>query len=110
MSEIKALTDLIVKFRDERDWAQFHNSKDLALSLSVEASELLELFLWKDADEADRDKLKDEVGDVFYNLLLLCHTLDIDPEIALRDKLKLIEKKYPAEKSKGSNKKYDELN
>ena len=112
MSDIKTATEALVKFRDERNWQQFHNTKDLALALSIEAAELNELFLWKtkeEAEEVDREKLKEELADVFAYALLLAekHQLDV-PEIVLEKVLKN-GVKYPVEKSKGSARKYDEL-
>jgi len=67
MSEFKNLTNLLIKFRDERDWQQFHNSKDLALAISIEASELNELFLWKSNEDVNKQRLKEELADVFSN-------------------------------------------
>ncbi|MFM7157951.1 MAG: nucleotide pyrophosphohydrolase [Bacteroidota bacterium] len=105
----KNIIDSILKFRDERDWSQFHNPKDLAIALSIESSELLELFLWKKSQEADIVKVKDELADIFtYAILLADHyNFDID-EIVLR-KLKQNELKYPIEKARGTSKKYNEL-
>lgn len=99
----------LIKFRNERDWEQFHNSKDLALAISIEAAELLELFLWKNPDEANKEKIKDELADIFaYGLLLAAkHNLDIK-EIVL-EKIKKNGEKYPVDKSKGNAKKYNEL-
>lgn len=115
MSQLKALTDRIVAFRDERDWKQFHNPKDLALSLSLEASEVLELFQWKtgaDIDAVTRERkaeLADELADVLYYTLLMAHDAGIDLEPALLEKLKRNAEKYPVDKAKGSSKKYTEL-
>ncbi len=112
MSDIKTAIQALLAFRDERNWQQFHNTKDLALALSIEAAELNELFLWKtkeEAEEVDREKLKEELADVFAYALLLAekHQLDV-PEIVLAKVVKNGEK-YPVEKSKGSARKYDEL-
>ena len=109
MSDIKTATESLIKFRDERNWLQFHNTKDLALALSIEAAELNELFLWKtkeEAEEVDREKLKEELADVFAYALLLAekHQLDV-PEIVL-DKVVKNGEKYPVEKSRGSAKKF----
>ncbi|MFZ5723405.1 MAG: nucleotide pyrophosphohydrolase [Pseudomonadota bacterium] len=115
MSQLKALTERIVAFRDERDWQQFHNPKDLALSLSLEASEVLELFQWKNGDDietAAREKhaeLADELADVLYYTLLMAHDRRIDLEQALIAKLKRNAEKYPVDKAKGSSRKYTEL-
>uniref|UniRef100_UPI00403FB383 nucleotide pyrophosphohydrolase n=1 Tax=Paenibacillus sp. FSL k6-2145 TaxID=2976834 RepID=UPI00403FB383 len=102
----------ITAFRDARDWGQFHNPKDLAISLNLEASELLELFQWKSSEEAieqNKDKLQDELADVLYYVLLICHDLGIEPKEALLKKIKKNADKYPVEKSYGSKKKYNEF-
>jgi NTP pyrophosphatase (non-canonical NTP hydrolase) len=109
MNDIESILHQILAFRDKRDWKQFHNSKDLAISLSVESSELLELFLWKREDEIDKQKLKDELADVFYSAFLLADAFQLDIRSIIEDKLAKNELKYPIEKSKGSNRKYDEL-
>jgi NTP pyrophosphatase (non-canonical NTP hydrolase) len=115
MSDIEKLTELVNKFRDERDWRQFHNPKDLAIGLSIEASEFLEHFLWMkreeltDRTEERREELSDELADVFYYTLMIAHDLDIDLAEALRKKIKKTEKKYPVNKAKGNRKKYTEL-
>lgn len=99
----------LLQFRNARDWGQFHNSKDLALALSVEASELLELFLWKGNEEANPEKLKEELADVFLYGLLLMEKHGLDFEEILMQKLRSNEQKYPVAKAKGSSKKYDQL-
>ncbi|RJX40890.1 nucleotide pyrophosphohydrolase [Paenibacillus pinisoli] len=102
----------IVSFRDDRNWSQYHNPKDLAISLNLEASELLELFQWKTSADVVKDKkaeLQDELADIMYYVLLMCHELGIDPEKALIEKLRKNNAKYPIDKSFGSNKKYTEL-
>ena len=101
----------IIKFRDDRDWGQFHNPKDLAISLSLEASELLENFQWKDNDDAlqNIDQIKEELADVLIYSILLSHELKIDIKQIIIDKLKKNNEKYPIEKAFGSNKKYTEL-
>jgi dCTP diphosphatase len=115
MADLETLTKKIVEFRDERDWSQFHNPKDLALSLVLEAAELLEIFQWKEGEavaRAARDRKQDvshELADVFYWTLLLAHEMKIDLPAALEEKLKLNASKYPVAKAKGSNKKYTEL-
>ena len=115
MSEIKILIEKIKKFRDERDWKQFHNSKDVALSLVLEATEVMEHFQWKSQPEIDKyiKKHKNEIGeelaDVLYWVLLLSHDLKIDITDALNKKLKKNEEKYPVEKAKGKHTKYDKL-
>lgn len=112
MSDLNKATEALVKFRDERNWQQFHNTKDLALALSIEVAELNELFLWKTKDEAedvDREKLKEELADIFAYALLLAekHKLDV-PEIVL-EKVVKNGVKYPIDKSKGNALKYDEF-
>lgn len=102
---IKAL----ITFRNERDWEQFHNSKDLALAINIEAGELLELFLWKKADEADKEKIKKELADVFSFAFLLADKYGFDVKQIILDKIKENGEKYPIEKAKGTAKKYDEL-
>lgn len=101
----------IIKFRDDRDWGQFHNPKDLAISLSLEASELLENFQWKDNDAAlqNMDQIKEELADVLIYSILLSHGLNIDIKQIILDKLQKNNEKYPIEKAFGSNKKYTEL-
>ncbi len=109
MSDIKELQNAIVHFREERDWKQFHNPKDLAICLSIEASELLETFLWKSSDEANQDHIKDELADVLNIALLLAHELEVDVKEIVMDKLAKNAAKYPVDKAKGSNRKYTEL-
>ncbi len=115
MSQLKSLTSLAVAFRDERDWQQFHNAKDLALSLTLEAGEVLELYQWQTGDAiaaVARDRrtdLSDELADVLYYTLLMAHDAGIDLEHALVEKLKKSAAKYPVEKARGTSKKYTEL-
>lgn len=109
---MKDITQLIAElraFRDARDWSQFHNSKDLALALSVEASELLELFLWKGNEEADPERLKEELADILMYGLLLADKHNLDIFEIIESKIKKNDEKYPVEKAKGSAKKYNEL-
>ncbi len=96
-------------FRDARDWKKFHNPKDLALALSIESSELLEVFLWKSADEADVGKVREELADVLAYALLLADSYGLDPQQIVLDKIKLNDSKYPVDKAKGSARKYTEL-
>lgn len=109
------MEDLVKKirnFRDERDWGQFHNPKDLAISLNLEASELLELFQWKSSEEAiseNKENIQDELADVLYYVLLMFNDLKLDPEESLIKKLEKNSKKYPVDKAYGSKKKYTEL-
>ena len=109
MNEFKEISDLLVNFRDERDWGQFHNQKDLALALSIEAGELLELFLWKSADEAKQDRIKEELADVLAYSFLLAAKYGFDVKQIMLDKIKKNGINYPIGKSKGSAKKYNEL-
>lgn len=102
----------IIKFRDERNWSQYHNPKDLAISLNLEASELLELFQWKSSEaavEENYEKMKDEIADVVIYSLMLCHDLNIDIKAAVQNKIQKNADKYPVDKSFGLNKKYTEL-
>lgn len=109
MADWQALTRKWVEFRDARDWAQFHNPKDLALGLSIEAAELNELFLWKDAGEAPKARVREELADVLGFALLLAHHYGFDiPEI-VEEKLQKNAAKYPVDKARGSNRKYTEL-
>ena len=109
MNEITTLVERIRKFNEERDWEQFHNPKDLAISISVEASELLECFLWKQADEANLDKIKEELADVLICSFQLAYRCGLDMEEIMNQKISLNAKKYPVEKAKGTATKYDSL-
>ena len=109
MSEFRELIDLLETFRDERDWAQFHDSKNLALALSIEAAELNELFLWKkdaESEEVDKQRLREELADVFAYALMLAGRHGLDVSQIVKDKIALNAKKYPVESSKGSSAKY----
>lgn len=97
------------QFRDERNWKQFHNPKDLAVALSIEASELLEAFLWKAPEAADREKVKEELADVLAYALLLVDTYGFDLNAIVLEKIARNVEKYPVDKAKGSAKKYNEL-
>jgi len=109
MTQLEEIIDLLVRFRNERNWEQFHNSKDLALALSIEAAELTELFLWKGSEDVNVERLKEELADVFIYAFLLAKKHDLDVSDIVHNKLKLNEKKYPPEKAKDSAKKYNEL-
>ncbi len=115
MSDIQKITQKIRKFRDERDWKQFHNHKDVALSLVLEASEVLEHFQWKSPAEVERhgreakDELSDELADVAIYLFELADNLGIDLPKAIERKMKKNALKYPIEKSKGRHTKYNKL-
>lgn len=109
MSDTKEITDALIQFRNERDWAQFHNPKDLALAISIEASELLEAFLWKKDIDANPEKIKEELADVLTYAFLLAEKYDFDIKDIILDKMRKNGEKYPVEKAKGSAKKYNEL-
>ena len=109
MNDIKEITEALLKFRDERDWAQFHNPKDLALALNIEAGELLESFLWKASEQADRNKVKEELADVFAFAFLLAEEYGFDVKQTVLEKIEKNALKYPVAKSKGIAKKYTEL-
>lgn len=106
---MEEIIQALVKFRDERDWKQFHDSKDLAIALNIETSELLELFLWKQSQDVDQEKLKDELADVFAYALLLAEKYDFDVKEIVLEKIKKNATNYPIEKSKGIATKYKEL-
>jgi len=109
MSDIKELTEEIIKFRNERDWEQFHNPKDLALAISIEAGELLELFLWKKAEDADKEKVKEEIADIMIYALLLSEKYGFDVREIVMEKIENNKLKYPVGKVKGSAEKYDDI-
>ena len=109
MSNIEKLTDALVKFRDERDWEQFHNPKDLAIALNIEAGELLENYLWKTANEADVEKVKEELADVMAYALLIAKHYNFNVDQIVLDKIAKNALKYPTDKAKGNAKKYNEL-
>ena len=109
MNEFKDTIKKLIEFRDERDWKQFHNSKDLAIAISIESSELLELFLWKENEDVNIEKLKEELADIFAFSFLLAekHGFNVD-EIVL-SKIKKNSEKYPISKAKGNATKYTDL-
>ena len=109
MKESEEIIQALLKFRNERDWEQFHNPKDLALAISIESAELLELFLWKKAEDANIDKVKEELADIFSFAFLLAEKYGFDVNDIILDKIKTNGKKHPVDKSKGTAKKYDEL-
>lgn len=109
MKESEEIIQALIKFRNERDWEQFHNPKDLALAINVEAGELLELFLWRNHEEANTEKVKEELADVFAYAFLLAEKFNFDVREIVLEKIKINGEKYPVSKSKGSAKKYDEL-
>lgn len=102
----------ILKFRDDRDWKQFHNPKDLAISISLEAAELLEVFQWSGADvsnEGKQDKIKEELADVVNYCVLMADACELDLDEIVQEKIKINERKYPVGKAKGRRDKYDKL-
>lgn len=112
MTTIKELTKKLTQFRDARDWKQFHNTKDLALALSIEAAELNELFLWKNPEESEavnEDRIKEELADILTYALLIAEKHQFDIKEIVSNKIKLNNAKYPVEKAKGTSKKYNEL-
>jgi dCTP diphosphatase len=112
---IEELAQLVVQFRDERDWQQFHNPKDVAISLTLEAAELLEIMQWQSPDtlaahvDANRTAVGDELSDILYWVLLMAHDLGIDLPQVFQDKLAANAVKYPVDKARGSNRKYTQL-
>jgi NTP pyrophosphatase (non-canonical NTP hydrolase) len=109
MNDIEEIIQSLLKFRNERDWEQFHNAKDLALAVNIEAGELLELFLWKNANEVNEERIKEELADVFAFCFLLAEKYKFNVKEIIQDKIRRNAEKYPVEKSKGTAKKYDEL-
>ena len=108
----KETIEQVLKFRDDRNWKQFHNPKDLAISISLESAELLEIFQWSADDTvcADKlDKIKEELADVVNYCVLMADACGIDLDEIVRDKIKRNSEKYPVEKAFGSKEKYTEL-
>ncbi len=112
MNDIDEITAALVKFRDDRDWEQFHDSKNLATAISIEAAELNELFLWKtiqDSENVDKEKIKAELADVLAFSFLLANKHGFDVKQIVLDKIRKNGEKYPVDKAKGTAKKYDQL-
>jgi NTP pyrophosphatase (non-canonical NTP hydrolase) len=110
--DFKEIEQKVIDFRDERNWQQFHQLKDLLLGLNIEVAELQELFLWKTDDqqsEIDTEKIKDELADIAIFLIYICKHYNINLPEAISKKLDKNNLKYPVDKSKNSNKKYNEL-
>jgi NTP pyrophosphatase (non-canonical NTP hydrolase) len=111
-NNINELKALILEFRQKRDWKQFHKIKDLLLGLDIEVAELNELFLWKNEQEINvipKEKIADEIADIFIFITYISDEFGIDIESAVKNKVNKNDVKYPVDKSKGSNKKYNEL-
>ena len=112
MSDFKELLTLLEKFRDDRDWGQFHDSKNLSLALSIEAAELNELFLWKnesESEEVDRQRLREELADVFAYAIMLAGRHGLNISEIVKEKIEKNAIKYPVEQSRGSSRKYKEF-
>ncbi len=112
MSDINEIIHELTKFRNDRDWEQFHDSKNLAIALSIESAELNELFLWKNKEESeniDKDKIKEELADIFAYAFLMAEKHDFNVKEIVLNKIKKNGEKYPVNKAKGSSKKYNEL-
>ena len=109
MDAIDKLVQRIRKFNEERDWEQFHNPKDLALSISVEANELLECFLWKNPEDASMDKVREELADVLICAFQMADRCGLDIAEIMNAKIDINARKYPVEKAKGKALKYDKL-
>ncbi len=105
---MKEIIDKLLKFREERNWEEFHTPKNLACSISIEAGELLELFQW-DSKCSNRWQIKHEIADIIIYCIYLADHYSIDIEDAIKDKITINEKKYPISKSKGKATKYDKL-
>ena len=109
MSDIEQIQDELRRFNQERDWDQFHNGKDLAIGLSVEASELLECFLWKKPEDVNPEKIREELADVLNYAFQMANKYGLDIKEIMLAKIRRNAEKYPVDKAKGSAKKYDEL-
>lgn len=108
----KETIEQVLKFRDDRNWKQFHNPKDLAISISLEAAELLEVFQWSGPDmecKKKEDKIREELADVFNYCILMADACGLDIDEIIQEKIRRNNEKYPVEKAKGSAKKYNEL-
>ena len=109
MTDIEQILEELRTFNQERDWDQFHNGKDLAIGISVEASELLESFLWKDPDCVNPDKIREELADVLNYVFQMADKYNLDIKEIMLEKIRKNAAKYPVDKAKGSAKKYNEL-
>lgn len=112
MDKYQDIINQLIKFRDERDWAQFHDSKNLALALMLEAAELNELFLWKkdsESEDVNKEALKEELADVLCYAFQLAQKHNLDVFQIMSEKIRKNEEKYPVNKAKGNAKKYTAL-
>jgi len=112
MTDIEKITQALVDFRDARDWKQFHDSKNLATALSIEIAELNELFLWKDiadSENVDKERIKEELADVFAYAFLMAEKHGLDVKEIVLEKIKRNGEKYPVDKAKGTATKYTDL-
>ncbi len=117
MDSIKEAAKIVKEFCEARDWDQYHNPKDLAIGLSTEANELLDIFRFQSqedmdqimSDPAKREEVSQELGDIFFFLLRFAQMNHFDLFEALQDKVKLNDRKYPVEKAKGKNYRYKDL-
>jgi NTP pyrophosphatase (non-canonical NTP hydrolase) len=110
--QYKDIIEQLLKFRDDRDWKQFHDSKNLATAISIEAAELNELYLWKtikESEEVDIEKVKEELADILSFAFLLAEKHGLNPFEIVAEKIKLNGEKYPVDKAKGTAKKYTDL-
>ena len=108
-SDIQEIIETLRKFNDDRDWEQFHNAKDLALALSIEAAELNEAYLWKNVEDVKIEKVKEELADVFNYAFMIADKYHLDVKDICLKKIARNAEKYPVEKAKGNAKKYNEL-
>lgn len=112
MEEYKKVIKELLEFRNDREWEQFHDSKNLAIAISIEAAELNELFLWKNAEDyenVDLNKIKEELADILSFAFLLAEKHSLNPFEIVSEKIKKNGEKYPVEKAKGNAKKYTDL-
>jgi len=112
MTDIQQITQALIKFRNERDWSQFHDTKNLAIAIVIEAAELNELFLWKSVEEAeqiDKNKIMEELADILAFSFLLAEKHGFDVKEIVLNKIARNAEKYPVSKSKGNATKYNEL-
>ncbi len=109
MNDIETIQAELRKFNQERDWDQFHNGKDLAVAISIEAGELLEAFLWKSPEDAKVEKVREELADVLNFAFQMADKYNLDIKEIMLEKIRKNAEKYPVEKVKGSAKKYNEI-